>query len=144
MTGQNYANHARLVTGFHKILYPVLFASWLGSGVNLWQSWGDHNRFYSAALLFVLIFAVMALGIYARVFALRAQDRAIRAEENLRHFVMTGQLLDARLRPKQIVALRFAGDDEFVELARKAAAESIEPDSIKQAIRNWRADHHRV
>jgi hypothetical protein len=46
-------------------------------------------------------------------FALRAQDRAIRAEENLRHFILTGKPFDSRLRMSQIIALRFAPDDEF-------------------------------
>jgi len=144
MPEQNYANHARLVTGFHRILYPILLAAWIGSGVNLWRSWGDHARLYSAALLFVLIFAVMVIGIYARVFALRAQDRAIRAEENLRHYVLTGKLMDPRLSVKQIVALRFAPDEEFVGLAARAAADSMEPDAIKRAIKTWRADDYRV
>lgn len=144
MPEQNFANHARLDTGFHKILYPLLFATWIGSGVNLWQSWGDHTRFYSAALLFVLILLTMALGIFGRIFALKAQDRAIRAEENLRHYILTCKLLDPRLHPKQIVALRFAHDDEFPNLAAHAATHSTDPKSIKQSIKNWRPDHYRV
>lgn len=144
MTAQSYANHARLDPGFHKILYPILFATWIGSGVNLWRSWGDHTRFYSAALLFVVIFALMVTGIYARHFALKAQDRAIRAEENLRHYILTGKLLPPSLHPKQIVALRFASDTEFPALAARAAAESLPPDTIKRNIQSWRPDHYRV
>ena len=53
------------------------------------------------------------------VFAVGAQDRAIRAEENLRHFALTGKLLDKRLRKSQVIALRFADDDEFVLLQKK-------------------------
>jgi hypothetical protein len=79
-----------------------------------------------------------------RIYALKAQDRAIRAEENLRHFVLTGKLLDARLSIKQIVALRFASDAEFPALAATAADTNMAPDAIKQAIRNWRADLYRV
>lgn len=78
------------------------------------------------------------------MFALGAQDRAIRAEENLRHYILAGKLLDARLAPKQIVALRFAPDEEFVALARRAADENMAPDAIKRAVRNWRADIYRV
>jgi hypothetical protein len=79
-----------------------------------------------------------------RNFALRVQDRAIRAEENLRHYVLTGKLLDTRLEPKQIAALRFAMDEEFAGLAQKTAAQNTPPKDIKQAIRQWRADHHRA
>ena len=72
-------------------------------------------------------------------FAMGAQDRAIRAEENLRHFALTGKLLDKRLRKSQVIALRFADDTEFVLLAEKAANENMKPDDIKKAIVNWRA-----
>ncbi|MGB9611096.1 MAG: DUF6526 family protein [Bryobacteraceae bacterium] len=144
MKEQNYANHARLVPGYHFVLTPVLLATCIGSLVNLWKSLGDHQRLYSASLIAVLSFSAFFIAGYARIFALKAQDRAIRAEENLRHFVLAGRLLDPRLSVKQIVALRFASDDEFVDLARRAAEEGMEPDAIKRAIRNWRADHDRV
>ena len=78
------------------------------------------------------------------MYALKAQDRAIRAEENLRHFVLTGKLLDPRIEIRQVIALRFAPDEEFVALAGRAAEESLTPDAIKQAVKNWRADEYRV
>ena len=90
---------------------------------------------YSASLIVVLEFIAVLLFWFCRVFPLKAQDRAIRAEENLRHFVLTGRLLDPRLGVKQIVALRFAPDDEFVALAVRAAGEHMAPDDIKRAIR---------
>ena len=144
MKEQNYAHHARLDPGFHFVLSPVLLLTCIGSLVNLWKSLGDPQRLYSASLIAVLSFCVFFLAGYARIYALKAQDRAIRAEENLRHFVLAGRLLDPRLGVKQIVALRFAPDEEFVDLARRAAEESMEPDTIKRAIRHWRADHYRV
>ena len=122
----------------------TLIASVIGAGVNLYQSFGDHQRLYSASLIFVLTVSTLIVGFFARTFALKAQDRAIRAEENLRHFAAAGRLLDPKLSMKQIIALRFASDGEFVELAKKAANTSMEPDAIKQAIKNWRADWHRV
>ena len=57
---------------------------------------------------------------------------------------MTGKLLDARLQPLQIVALRFASDGEFVALAQKAAQDNMKPVDIKRAIQTWRADDYRV
>jgi hypothetical protein len=144
MSTQNYANHRRTVTAFHKILLPVLLLTLIGSVVNLCHSWGDHTRFYSASLIVVLTLCLIVTALCARIFALKAQDRAIRAEENLRHFVLTGKLLDARLSPAQIVAVRFASDEEFVALVRQAADGNLTPDAIKQAVKNWRADTHRV
>jgi hypothetical protein len=83
-------------------------------------------------------------GYYARMFALKAQDRAIRAEENLRHFAMTGKLHDSRLSLSQIIALRFASDDEFLGLAKKVTDENLTSKQIKAQIKNWRGDYWRV
>jgi hypothetical protein len=144
MADQNYSNHRRFVPAFHYVLLPMLLLTLIGAIVNLVRSWDDHQRLYSASLIVVLTFAMIMLSIIARVFALKAQDRAIRAEENLRHLAITGKLLDPRLGTKQIVALRFASDAEFPALARKAAEGSMEPDVIKRAVQSWRADTHRV
>ena len=112
MANQNYANHTQIVPAFLALL-GILLLTVIGSGVNLYQSIGDHQRLYSAALILVLSACTLALALHARAFPLKAQDRAIRAEENLRHFTLTGKLLDPRLKPLQIVALRFASDGEF-------------------------------
>lgn len=143
MEQQNLQNHTQVVKAYLALL-AAIFLSMIGSGVNLYHSWGNHDRFYSAALLFVLMWMVMFVALYARTFPLKAQDRAIRAEENLRHFVLTGKLLDPRLTIQQIIGLRFASDAEFIELARKAADTGMEQKDIKQAVKHWRADHYRV
>jgi hypothetical protein len=144
MATQNYSNHRQYVPVFHFFLLPVLLLTLIGSLVNLAMSWGDHQRLYSAALIVVLSLCLMILSITARMFALKAQDRAIRAEENLRHFAATSKLLDPRLGTGQVVALRFAADGEFVALARRAAEESMKPDAIKRAVKNWREDTYRA
>jgi hypothetical protein len=143
MSAQNYSNHVRRPTGY-LVVALVLFATIIGAGVNLYQSIGDHQRLYSASLVLVLsLIVLMTLG-FSRVFSLRAQDRAIRAEENLRHYVLTGKLLNPQLSVQQIVALRFAGDAEFPALAARAVAENLTPDAIKRSVQAWRADHYRV
>jgi len=144
MATQNYSNHVRLVPGFHYLLASILFLTLIGSLINLYKSWGIHGQFYSAALIVVLVISCGFLFYYARTFPLKAQDRAIRAEENLRHFVLTGKLLDARLAMRQVIALRFAPDNEFVELARKAADGNMPAADIKRAIKNWKADNYRA
>jgi hypothetical protein len=144
MATQTYANHRQWVPAFHYVLAPILFLTLIGSIVNLVNSWGDHERLYSASLIVVLSGAMLVLAIMGRLFALKAQDRAIRAEENLRHFAMTGKLLDPRLGTRQVVALRFASDPEFIELTRRAADKAMSPDEIKRAVKSWRADTYRV
>ncbi|MEO8369892.1 MAG: DUF6526 family protein [Candidatus Solibacter sp.] len=143
MPAQNYQNHVRRVPGFLALI-GIEFLTMIGAGVNLSHSLDDHQRLYSASLILVLAVCLLFATFFARVYPLKAQDRAIRAEENLRHFVLTGKLLDARLTTGQIAAVRFACDAEFAALAARAAAENIAPKDIKQAVKNWRADYHRV
>ncbi len=144
MPTQDYASHRRLVPMFHGVLFGLLLLTLIGSVVNLYKSLGDHQRLYSASLIVVLAVSTLILSFFARIFALKAQDRAIRAEENLRHFVLTGKLLDSRLTIRQIIGLRFAPDDELVALAGKAAGENLSEDQIKRAVKNWKADTYRV
>jgi hypothetical protein len=141
---QNYANHRQLVPMFHGVLFGIIVLTLIGSVVNLIESFGDHQRLYSASLIVAVCIALVILFLFTRIFSLKAQDRAIRAEENLRHFAMTGKLLDPRLGTLQTVALRFASDGEFVALARRAAEEGLTPDAIKRAVKNWRPDTYRV
>jgi hypothetical protein len=144
METQNYANHRRFIPLYHVVLFGVIVLTLIGSLVNLYHSLGDHQRIYSASLIVVIMICLLLLFFFCRIFALKAQDRAIRAEENLRHYVLTGKLLDPRLTIRQIIGLRFAFDEEFVALAQKAAAESLSEGEIKKAIKHWRADTYRV
>jgi hypothetical protein len=144
MPEQSYAKHAKFVPMFHFVLGPIILVTLIGSFINLWQSLGDHERLYNASLIAAMSVAMFLLFVITRSFAMGVQDRAIRAEENLRHFALTGKRLDPRLTIKQIVGLRFASDAEFVELARKAAEGSLSQDAIKKAVTSWRADHDRV
>lgn len=142
MSEQNFKNHSRYVPMWHFVAFALWLAILIGSIINLVNS--AHENLYSASLLVAISVLLLIILWYARAFALKAQDRAIRAEENLRHFALTGKLLDSRLRMSQVIALRFAPDNEFVELAKKAAEEKLPSKEIKAAIKNWRADYHRV
>jgi len=144
MKTQNYENHTMVVPMYHVVLFGILVLTLIGSLVNLYSSFGDHQRLYSASLITVIMVALIMLFFFCRVFALKAQDRAIRAEENLRHFVLTGKLLDPKLTLRQIIGLRFASDAEFVALAARAVAENLSEKDIKQAVKDWRADHARL
>jgi len=81
---------------------------------------------------------------YTRQFATGNQDRVIRAEENFRSYRLTGKTVDSRLTRDQLIALRFADDGEYAALSEKAISQNLSPNDIKQAIQQWRADHHRV
>lgn len=144
MNQQSYANHQRWVPMYHFVSATFIYSAALGSVVNLIKSVSSGSGVYSASLITVLAFSLAMVHYYMRLFALRAQDRAIRAEENLRHFVMTGKLLDPKLTMRQIIGLRFASDEEFLELEKRAVAENFSEGAIKKAIKNWRGDYYRA
>ncbi len=139
---QNFSNHSQIVTGYHRILFPLLFIGFIGSIVNLIKA--DHSALYSASLITLLFICLGINYYYTRVFPLRAQDRAIRAEEALRYFQLTGKKLPNSLRMSQIIALRFASDEEFISLIEKAITEKLSNKEIKRVIKNWKADFNRV
>jgi hypothetical protein len=143
METQNFKNHGRLVTGYHKVLYPMLLAGVVGSCINLSQSCANGNC-YAASLILLLFITVILATYFIRSFALKAQDRAIRAEENMRHFLMTGKPLPSALTIRQIIGLRFASDEEFIELINDAIQNKLNSKQIKAKIKNWKADHYRV
>jgi hypothetical protein len=142
MSEQNFKKHSRYIPLWHFIIPLIIAALLTGSIINLIHA--DAHNHYSAALIVVIAFLFIGFYWYTRWFALRAQDRAIRAEENFRHFILTGKPLDNRLRMGQIIALRFAGDEEMPVLAKHAAEEKLSQKEIKQTIKNWRPDYNRV
>ena len=127
---------------YHYVAGMLVILGFGGSIVNLIHA--DAHTHYSAALLVVAFFVLIILFWYARAFALRAQDRAIRSEENFRHFILTGKPFDSKITMGQIIGLRFASDEEMPGLAKRAADENLSQKQIKEAIKNWRADNHRA
>jgi hypothetical protein len=144
MEEQSYKSHAKFVPMFHGVLFALLVIAFLGSLVNLFRHIGDHRGRTTVVLLVIITFSMFLVSFFARIFAMKVQDRAIRAEENFRHFVLTGKPLDHRLNIKQIVGLRFASDGEFADLARKAAEEGLSMDDIKKSVKHWRPDYDRA
>src|SRR5258708_2255559 len=89
MRMQNYRNHKRFDFLFHGLILLAILALLIGSVVNLLHT--SKDNLYSASLLVLVAFVLAGLFVYVRRFPLRVQDRAIRAEENLRHFILTGK-----------------------------------------------------
>lgn len=142
MKDQNFKNHAKLVIGFHGVLFVALVALLAGSVYHLFRTTSENLYLASLMVLIAIILILMAW--YVRTFPLKAQDRAIRAEENMRYYVMTGKLLPSDLRMSQIIALRFASDDEFLPLMEKALKEKLSAKEIKSSIKSWKGDYYRV
>jgi len=142
MSKQNYANHSRWVPLYHFFTVLGSLILLIGSIINLTKSGGEN--LYNASLIVFGSLLLLLTAFYARVFALKAQDRAIRAEENFRHFVLTGKPLDSKLTVRQIIGLRFASDEEFPELSKKAVVENLSENAIKKSVKNWKEDTYRA
>ena len=65
----------------------------------------------------------------------------------MRYLELTGKSFaekEAKLRKSQIIALRFASNDEWLALRNKAIAKNLPSKETKLAIKNWKADFNRV
>ncbi|MCC6702679.1 MAG: hypothetical protein IT221_14205 [Fluviicola sp.] len=141
---QNKSNHKRLSPMYHGVLFIMVLTSVALSIYFFATATGSNANLTLPVILIVQSIALLILMLLTRVFALKAQDRAIRAEESLRHFILTGKPIHPKLRLSQIIALRFASDEELIDLTDKTVAENLSQAQIKDLIKNWKADTHRV
>ncbi|MEO8664803.1 MAG: DUF6526 family protein [Ignavibacteria bacterium] len=128
MKEQNYKNHKRYLIGYHGITFTLLFILLVVSVHNLYVSLKNHYDVRTGIMFFIISVSMLLIFFYSRTFALKAQDRAIRAEENLRYFIISGKPMDIKITMSQLLALRFADDDELVELSEKAVEEGLSSD----------------
>lgn len=147
MSEQTYATHRKFVPMYHFAAFGILTLNFVWALYRLFRGVPE-VPFFDRLLGAVVAFALLIVCYYARVFPLRAQDRIIRLEETLR----MERLLPADLRPRigelrtsQIIALRFAGDEELPELTRAVLDRGIKDrNEIKKMVRSWRADRLRM
>jgi hypothetical protein len=105
-----------------------------------------HLCFYSAWLV-VLSVIVFIPYFRIRVYALKVQDRVIRLEERIRLQALAPAEWHTqifKLTEDQLIGLRFAADDEVVELAKQALEHNLDRKQIKERIKSWRPDNWRV
>jgi hypothetical protein len=140
---QNYQNHTRWHPLVHFVITPLLLINFVWALVCVVM---EFDWFRAQYLL--LSFTVILLSIAARLQSLKAQARVIRLEEKLRYREVLSTELAGRfheLRTGQIIALRFASDEELAGLVERTLnREFADTRSIKQAITNWRGDYLRV
>lgn len=142
---QSYKHHTRYDPPFHFFVLPMLLLNLCFAVYATIHSWPCYKHTHLWWIAMSIVFFVMA-GI-SRMSALRAQDRVIRLEEQLRLADLLPEeqlsLIDT-LTLQQFVALRFASDAELTALAQRTATENLTPDQIKRSIVTWRPDHYRV
>lgn len=142
-TQQSYANHTRWHPPFHFFVIPVMLINSIWAIVEFVKTPGWNQGWW-----IVVSLALVVLAFLVRLNSLKVQDRVIRLEEQLRF----QQLLPAdlanqarALRVGQIIALRFAPDEELEGLIREVlGGRLIKSAEIKKAIKNWRGDTFRV
>jgi Family of unknown function (DUF6526) len=140
---QTYANHVRFHPPFHYFLAPGSFVLLILTVINVVR---HVHRLDAWILLVIGILFVVAVTL-TRTSALRVQDRLIRLEERLRlQALLSGDLI-ARvpdLTEAQLIALRFASDEELPALMVKVLESNMKASEIKKTIVTWRADTFRV
>ena len=139
---QTYKNHTRLLPPFHFFVIPVLFINFLNEIRHVYQEPSRHT-----AWILIVGAALLMLGLLARIMTVTVQDRVIRLE--MRHRLKDTLPLDLHTRindlsPKQLVALRFASDDEMPALVREILAGNLATQkAIKERVKNWQGDYLR-
>jgi hypothetical protein len=140
---QTLATHRRWIPMWHFFAIPVLLinvfvvAVYFVRDPRLINGWA------------VIVAIALLIGVFlSRSMPLRAQDRIIRLEERARLERVLPSDLRGRvgeLTESQLIAIRFAADDEVPELTRRTLNGELKSQGdIKRAIRNWRGDHLRV
>jgi uncharacterized protein DUF6526 len=141
-SSQNLKNHGRLDPPYHFVLGLIVIANLIIAIVHVVRHFGFHSVW-----LLVLSLGLVIVFLKIRTYPLKVQDRVIRLEERLRLQALAPAEWHAqiyRLNEDQLIALRFAADDEVVGLAKMALEENLSRKQIKERIRNWRADNWRV
>jgi hypothetical protein len=143
MPTQNYASHRHnpKMTG---IGFAFFLIAIIGFGLRWFYIGG---RYSMAAGLVGLLGAIFMLLSISRVYTTKLQDRVIKLEMRLRAATLLSPAQQAslgRLSKAQLVALRFASDEELASLVERSEREQMTADQIKRAIVNWVPDWDRT
>jgi hypothetical protein len=139
---QNLKNHGRVDPPYHYFLFGMLVLNLVYACIHLY----NHHTI-TAGWFLVLSLASFVLFLKVRLYPLKVQDRVIRLEERLRLQALAPAEWHAqiyKLTEDQLVGLRFASDDEVVELAKQALEQNLTRKQIKERIKSWRPDNFRV
>lgn len=139
---QSLSNHARFDPLYHFFIFALYVLNLAYAGFQLYRQTSLSSGWYM-----VLSLAAAVPILKLRSYPLKVQDRVIRLEERLRLQALAPQVWHAqiyRLSEDQMIALRFAGDDEVVELAKQALEHNLSRKQIKERIKGWRSDDWRV
>jgi hypothetical protein len=136
---QNYKSHTRLLPPYHFFVLPVMLINLVNAARHVFQQPTLHSAW---EVVFAL--GLVALALYSRVQAVTVQDRVIRLEERLRLRELLPPDLQSHINAlsrAQLIALRFASDEELADLVREVVGGRLTTaKDIKMRVKNWRAD----
>jgi hypothetical protein len=139
---QSFKSHARFDPPYHFFLTIVSIAT-----IVIAIMYAVHHPSFYPIWFVVLSLAAFVALFRMRQYPLKVQDRVIRLEERLRLQALAPAEWHTqiyRLTEDQLIALRFAADDEVVPLAKQALEHNLSRKQIKERIKSWRADTWRV
>jgi hypothetical protein len=143
ITPQTLQNHVRFDPLFHGFVLPVFLINVIVTIVHFVREMS-----FDSGWMIVVAIALLVGAVKTRNYPLKAQDRVIRLEERMRMDSVLPEPLRTRagiLTESQIIALRFAPDDELPALVEKTLAGAFPKQAdIKKAVVIWRPDHFRV
>ena len=142
---QSFKNHGRIDPLYHYVLLPFFTANLIFAIVHMVRHWAE--SYYAGPWYVVLSLVAIIFLMKLRTYPLKVQDRVIRLEERLRLQALAPaewHVQIYRLSEDQLIGLRFAADDEVVELAKQALEHNLTRKQIKERIKDWRTDDWRV
>jgi hypothetical protein len=142
---QSFSNHARFDFLYHVVASFLLLVCLVLSVVFIVLN--AHSQLLLAICVVLLTLAAVVMLVRLRTYPLMVQDRIIRLEERLRLDALLPEPLRKRipeLNEGQLIALRFASDDEIPTLVELTLDKKLDRKQIKERIQNWRPDHWRV
>ena len=144
MKTQSYKNHIRFYPPHHFVYYPIVLA-FLSFSIYFAFTTEDKLLWSFISAIFVVLFCLAFM--LRQHYALTLQNRIVRLELRYRYLATTGQRfeeIESKLEDAQLFALRFAPDEELLELTNRALNENLSGNDIKKAIKNWKGDYERV
>jgi ABC-type siderophore export system fused ATPase/permease subunit len=144
MAIQSFKKHLKFYPAHHFVFYPT---SILLFGYTVYLAVSEAEKMVWIILSIVVVMIAWLSYMMRQHYALMLQDRIIRLELRYRYFALTGkrlEILEGKLRDRQLFALRFCSDEELPLMVRKAVDENLSGHKIKKLIRNWKADENRV
>jgi hypothetical protein len=142
---QSFHNHARLDPPYHLFTFAALLANLVIGVILLVMSF--HAQLLLGIWIVILSTVLFVIFMKLRTYPLKVQDRVIRLEERIRMDALLPEPLRKRipeLTEDQLIALRFASDDELPALVELALDKQLTRKQIKERIQNWRPDHFRI